>query len=1375
MRDDMVVTGQVTRAGNGGGQAGVAGWSVPGYTEVKTLGSGGFGDVVLARHDGSGTLVAIKYLRRHLLADPEFAELFRGEAAVLASLDDPHVVRLYEYVESPSGAAIVMELVDGVSLRQILARQGGTTPEAALVVLQGSLLGLAAAHARGVVHRDYKPDNVLVDGDGASKLTDFGIAARAWDRSARGGTLAYAPPEQFAGGPASPAGDVYAATATFFECLTGRPPFRGDTAEALLYQHMSEPVPVDAVPEPVRPLVAAGMAKQPEDRPADAAAFVAVLNEVAAGAYGPDWHDRGRSHLAEAALLLAALWPSGGPPGVQGTTVEQIPLHQRSWRSRLRRSGRVKKAIAAAIVVVVAAAGTVLAFRLTGSHPVTLPAVTGVSPASGSTMGGSTVTITGTGLAGATVVRFGGVAGTIRADSGTQVTVISPPSTGAVDIAVTTAAITADSGAQVTATGAGTVDITVTTPAGTSKPTAAGHYTYIAPRPAVSGESPDGGSTAGGTTVSISGTGLAGATGVRFGAAAAAITADSSTQVTVTSPPGTGTVTITVTTPAGTSQTTAAGHYTYTTHPKPAQSISFTAPAPGTPGGSARLSATGGGSGDPVVFSVDPASGPGVCTVSGTTVTFTAAGGCVIDANQAGTGRYAGAPQVQRTITVNAIPQSISFTAPARGTVRGSAALSATGGGSGNPVVFSVDPASGPGVCTVSGTTVTFTAAGGCVIDANQAGTGRYADAPQVQRTITVNAVPQSAVSVASPTLTTAPSAGGTVGSVVLNDSATLSGGSSPGGSITFDLYAPSQTCGSGAPAYTQTVPVSGNGPYSTTDTVAASAAGTWSWTAMYSGDSGNSGASSTCGQETVAVAKASPSLSTAPSSGGTAGSVTLNDSATVSAGHTPGGSITFDLYSPSQTCGSGTPAYTQTVPVSGNGSYSTTNTVAASTPGTWSWTAAYSGDANNNGTSSTCGQETVTVSAAVPVAVPAAVPQGSCEGTGSISELVSGSNVIAYVPKGSWDSAQTGIDVVNVEGSSITKTQIPTGSDVINSCASNSVTGQTVCTANNNNVYVLKGTGLDPSVATNPLTDGGTGTISFSGGAATTTGVAMDAVDNKALLTISEDGTAGFQFLDLSTDTFESPFATKNPGGEISEDPLIDPIHHIIGSASEDNNFEITNVSTSTSPQFYEQNLSTAVTSGELDSTSEDCSTGILLAPAEGGNPSGVEVADIQNAGTAPEAVFTPGSPGSWTAPEQFQTLTGSSLAAGASGSAVAQGTHTGVIAGEFGGDGLTALALPTTSGAGATPSIQSWVSCQTGPDPSGNTFFMGDDPHTLAAYQSPNGGDAIALLVNEGATEMVRVDLTAMLNPATVPATGDVCTSGTLPSSVESFIPLP
>src|SRR5262249_14921641 len=98
-----VVTGQ---DGNGNDHTGVAGWSVTGYTELKTLGSGGFGDVVLARHDASGTLVAVKYLQRKLLADPQWAGLFRAEAQVLAYLDDPNIVQMYEYAESPWGAAI---------------------------------------------------------------------------------------------------------------------------------------------------------------------------------------------------------------------------------------------------------------------------------------------------------------------------------------------------------------------------------------------------------------------------------------------------------------------------------------------------------------------------------------------------------------------------------------------------------------------------------------------------------------------------------------------------------------------------------------------------------------------------------------------------------------------------------------------------------------------------------------------------------------------------------------------------------------------------------------------------------------------------------------------------------------------------------------------------------------------------------------------------------------------------------------------------------------------------------------------------------------------------------------------------------------------
>jgi eukaryotic-like serine/threonine-protein kinase len=341
-------------------------WTVPGYTQLKDLGSGGFGRVVLARHNAAGVLVAIKYLRADLLGDAMFAEMFRGEATALATIEDPNVVRLYEYVESPDGAAIVMELVEGVSLREILAHQGATTAEAALVVLQGSLLGLAAAHQRGVVHRDYKPENVLVDGGGASKLTDFGLAARTGDRPIPAGTLRYVAPEQIAGAPASPAGDVYAATATFYECLTGHPPFSGEPDD-LLRQHSTEPVPLEALPEPLRPLVATGMAKDPASRHADAASLVTELNTIASRAYGQDWERRGRSRLGEAALLLAALWPIGAPAAQQGTAVDRVRLHQQPRpRPRLRprhllRVRPMPAAIAIAAGIAVVAAGTALA------------------------------------------------------------------------------------------------------------------------------------------------------------------------------------------------------------------------------------------------------------------------------------------------------------------------------------------------------------------------------------------------------------------------------------------------------------------------------------------------------------------------------------------------------------------------------------------------------------------------------------------------------------------------------------------------------------------------------------------------------------------------------------------------------------------------------------------------------------------------------------------------------------------------------------------------------------------------------------------------------------------------------------------------------
>ncbi|MEU2181981.1 serine/threonine-protein kinase [Streptomyces thermolilacinus] len=311
-------------------------WGVPGYTDVRELGAGAAGRVVLAVHDATGLRVAVKYLGDALRRDPDFLAGFRAEARLLGALGTPYVVRLYEYVEAPEGAAIVMELVDGLALRALLREYGPVGPEAALTVLKGSLLGLSAAHAEGVVHRDYKPENVLVSADGASRLVDFGIATGRGTVARVAGTPAYMAPEQWAGAPASPASDVYAATATFYECLTGRKPFSGENIAELALRHIEAPVPEDDVPEQLRPLVRHGLAKAPEDRPQEAAAFVRRLEEIATAAYGPRWEERGRGRLASLAALLPLLFPSSGDRAETTTALAETALPEPpGWRAWL--------------------------------------------------------------------------------------------------------------------------------------------------------------------------------------------------------------------------------------------------------------------------------------------------------------------------------------------------------------------------------------------------------------------------------------------------------------------------------------------------------------------------------------------------------------------------------------------------------------------------------------------------------------------------------------------------------------------------------------------------------------------------------------------------------------------------------------------------------------------------------------------------------------------------------------------------------------------------------------------------------------------------------------------------------------------------------
>jgi serine/threonine-protein kinase len=325
-------------------------WAVPGYTEERLLGHGVSGRVVAAVNDATGQRVAIKYFDARLVNDTEFLQGFRSEAERLRSLDASHMVRLFHYVEEPGqGAAIVMELVDGVSLREVIARRGPLSAVAALLVLKDSLLGLAAAHSRRIPHRDLKPDNVLIDAGGWCTLTDFGVAVRADKQMPAPGSPAYMAPELWHGAPSVPATDMYAATAVFYESVTGKPPFSGRPGQ-LRHQHESAPVPVDGLDQPLQDLIAWGMAKNPADRPRNARSFLNELEGRAGAEYGPSWEAEGRRELAErAAALLPLLAGAGGG--------------SRTATRRARRKVLTFVSVAAAAIIVLGGVGAVALSR----------------------------------------------------------------------------------------------------------------------------------------------------------------------------------------------------------------------------------------------------------------------------------------------------------------------------------------------------------------------------------------------------------------------------------------------------------------------------------------------------------------------------------------------------------------------------------------------------------------------------------------------------------------------------------------------------------------------------------------------------------------------------------------------------------------------------------------------------------------------------------------------------------------------------------------------------------------------------------------------------------------------------------------------------
>ena len=237
-----------------------------------------------------GREVAAKVMHEQYVHDEVFRERFRREARAMAQLSHPNLVNVYDFSASGGEVFLIMELITGGTLRELLAERGPMPPHAAAAVMRGMLTGLSVAHAKGMVHRDIKPDNVLIDASSRVKLSDFGLVRAAAETTQSTdqivGTVAYLSPEQVDGGALTAASDVYSAGIVLFELLTGRTPFSGETPLAHAYARLRSDVPapsslIAGVPKLFDELVATATARNPHDRFHDAAEFLAALDDVA--------------------------------------------------------------------------------------------------------------------------------------------------------------------------------------------------------------------------------------------------------------------------------------------------------------------------------------------------------------------------------------------------------------------------------------------------------------------------------------------------------------------------------------------------------------------------------------------------------------------------------------------------------------------------------------------------------------------------------------------------------------------------------------------------------------------------------------------------------------------------------------------------------------------------------------------------------------------------------------------------------------------------------------------------------------------------------------------------------------------------------------
>jgi serine/threonine-protein kinase len=343
------------------------------YRVSARLGSGGMADVYLAQDTLLGRQVALKLLHHRFAEDQEFVERFRREASSAAGLSHPNVVAVFDRGEWDGTYYIAMEYLPGRSLKAVVREHGALSPQDATDIVVQILLATRFAHKRGIIHRDIKPHNVILDEEGRAKVTDFGIArAGASDMTLTGsimGTAQYLSPEQAQGHAVSESSDLYAVGVVLYELLTGQVPFEGESPVTVALKQVSvEPTPPSALNPAVTPALEAvvmrSLAKDPAGRFANADEFIAALQQAREG-IAPAPAFNGAPPTQDAAALLV-------PP---------VPLDDGVQADGAQRRKRALWIAAGVALLAIVAAAALLLLKPAKSGRVTVPNLAGETQA----------------------------------------------------------------------------------------------------------------------------------------------------------------------------------------------------------------------------------------------------------------------------------------------------------------------------------------------------------------------------------------------------------------------------------------------------------------------------------------------------------------------------------------------------------------------------------------------------------------------------------------------------------------------------------------------------------------------------------------------------------------------------------------------------------------------------------------------------------------------------------------------------------------------------------------------------------------------------------------------------------------------------------